>query len=173
MSRWVHTMLQALAFAALPFIVDAGSAPTVFAPDNATALRDQGQALGDQAVDIETARRIALVVVDDVSRRADGTLEQIHADQALVLDLAERTGNDPEILAIHANLLGVEAGIEENLIRRLTLAKTSSLTLDKLVREHPDIGGTFMQRGLNALHSTLIARRIQIAIDDCERLFCR
>jgi len=170
MSKWIQTTVQALAMTALPFMVDAGSAPTVFAPANATALRDQGETLEGQTVDVETARRIALVVVDDASRRTDGTLEQIQADQARVQKLAELTGSDPEILAIHANLLGVEAGIEKNLMRVLTLAKASSRALDKLVRDNPEIGGTYMQRGLNALHSPPIAGRIQIAIDDFENL---
>ena len=136
----------------------------------ASGLRDQSQSIAGQALDVTTARRIALVIVDDASSRVDGTIEQIQADQALVLQLAEMAGNDPEILAVHANLLGVEAGIETGLIRVLTLAKQSSRTLDRLVRDNPEVGGTYMQRGLNALHSPPIAGRIQIAIDDFEKL---
>lgn len=170
MFRWLQTTALVCAVTAIPLGLGAETAPTVFAPADAPELRALGQTIETQSIDAVTARRIALVVVDDASRRTDGTLEQIQADQALVLQLAKLAGDDPEIMAIHANLVGVEAGIEEDLIRVLTLAKASSRALDRLARDNPGIGGTYMQRGLNALHSPPIAGRIQIAINDFERL---
>ncbi|GAA4222697.1 hypothetical protein GGQ68_001027 [Sagittula marina] len=170
MPNWILNTVGALALVALPNAGSAGTAPTIFAPENVPALRQQAQAVAATAVSVEDARKIALVIVDDASRRPDGTLEQIEADQSLVMDLAKQTGNDPEIMAVHANLVGIEAGIEQDLIRVLTLAKASSRALDKLVRDNPDNGGVLMQRGLNALHAPKIAGRIQIAIDDFETL---
>ena len=169
MSLKPRLLLAVLLASSLPLTALAGTPPTLFLPDQAPELRNLAQAL-PEALAVEQIRQVALVILDDASRRTDGTIAQVQADQARVAGLAGLAGDDPEILAIHANLLGIEAGLETDVIRVLTLAKTGTRALDQLVRDNPDNGGVLLQRALGALHAPPVAGRIGIAVTDFRSL---
>ncbi|MGL6209568.1 MAG: hypothetical protein ACRC14_07045 [Paracoccaceae bacterium] len=169
MSRKPLALLAFLLASALPLSALAGTPPTRFLPEQAPELRSLAQAVPD-GFSVEQARQVALVILDDASRRTDGSIAQVQADQVRVTGLAGVAGDDPEILAIHANLLGIEAGLEPDLVRVLTLAKAGTRALDQLVRDNPDNGGVLLQRALGALHAPPVAGRIGIAVTDFRSL---
>lgn len=170
MRAYTKKLAMAVAIGLVPVSVFAQTAPTSFPSAERDALIAELAKLPDSVVSPEQARQMALVVLAEAAERPKGDVDGLLQDQAIVQALAELAGNDPEILAVGANLIGMQAGAETNLAKVMRLARGASRTLDRLVRDNPDNGGVLMQRGTNALYAPKISGRIRIAVADFEAL---
>lgn len=170
MREYTKTLAIAAAIGLVPLSALSQTAPTSFPMAELEELKASIANIPQSVVSAEQARQMALIVLADAAERPQGDVEGLQLDQAIVQSLAELAGNDPEILAVGANLTAMEAGAESNLARVMRLARSASRTLDKLVLDNPDNGGVLLQRGTNALYAPRIAGRIRIAVADFEAL---
>lgn len=170
MHEFTRTLAISLAIGLAPLPALAETAPTAFPVVGLDELRTRLGQMPDATLTGKQARQMALIVLADAAERPKGDVAGLQQDQALVQALAGLADSDPEIEAIGANLMAMEAGAETSVSRVMQLARSASRTLDRLVRDNPDNGGVLLQRGTNALYAPRIAGRIRIAVADLETL---
>lgn len=115
-------------------------------------------------------RQLALLVLIRTSETKPLKPETLEAAKAELAKIAAAANNDPEVLAIAANIRAMEAGLAKSPMSALVISKEVTRTLDRLVKDNPDNGGVLMQRGSNALYAPPVAGRGSIAVTDFETL---
>ena len=138
--------------------------PTVISAPDPQVLQQELAALA--APGPEELRQLAVLTFIEAARAESLTPAEVAAYAEALGGLAEKSGGDPEVLAIRAVFHGIEAREAGSDLDALILAQKGIKALDTLAEAHPDNGGVLMQRGLAALYAPSFLGRDAVFVQD-------
>lgn len=150
----------------LPGVASALSGPTTFDGEHPEAIAAR---LADRPQEHFTLREQRLSALAAIARC--GKADPITADcvEPEVARIESWQSEDPELRAMLENLRGMQAAYAQA-FKAMQIGRQSQRALDRLVRDHPDLGGVRLQRGIGGLYAPRIAGRWSQARQDFETL---
>ncbi|MGL6208434.1 MAG: hypothetical protein ACRC14_01230 [Paracoccaceae bacterium] len=154
----------AFALALLPMAGLAETPPTVITAPDPHALQVQLAALATPQP--EELRQLAVLTFIEAAQAKTLSPTELETYGETLTGLADKSGGDPEVLAIRAVYCGIEAREAGSDLDALILAQKGIKTLDALAEANPDNGGVLMQRGLAALYAPSFLGRDSVFVED-------